>query len=102
MKVRITRHPLRSAGIAIALLVALAAVALGVWRPWAPLQTAAPVGAAAGAEGTTSTVIAPAPLALPENPTVLVFGDSWTYGSAATLPTEGYAYLLGDLLDGTT
>ena len=102
MKVRVTRHPLRSAGIAIALLLVLAAVALGVWRPWTPLQTAAPVGAAAGADGTTSTAVAPAPLALPDNPTVLVFGDSWTYGSAATVPTEGYAYLLGDLLDGTT
>src|SRR5690606_36576629 len=39
---------------------------------------------------------------LPEHPNVLVFGDSWTYGSAASDPTLGYAYLLADLLDGET
>ncbi len=42
--------------------------------------------------------MAPAPLVLPEHPTVLVFGDSWTYGSAASTPTLGYAYLLGERL----
>ncbi|NKF30950.1 SGNH/GDSL hydrolase family protein, partial [Pseudomonas sp. BGM005] len=46
--------------------------------------------------------MAPAPLLLPDDPTVLVFGDSWTYGSAATVPTEGYAYVLADLLGGET
>ena len=40
----------------------------------------------------------PAALALPEQPRVLVFGDSWTYGSAASLPTLGYAYVLGERL----
>ncbi len=70
-----------------------------MWRPWAPLPSAAPVGAA---EGAPTALVAPAPLALPEHPTVLVFGDSWTYGSAATTPTEGYAYVLADLLDGET
>ena len=40
--------------------------------------------------------VAPAPLALPDEPTVLIFGDSWTYGSAATVPTLGYAYVLGE------
>ena len=29
---------------------------------------------------------------------MLVFGDSWTYGSAASLPTLGYAYVLGERL----
>ncbi|KQZ25548.1 hypothetical protein ASD43_09580 [Microbacterium sp. Root553] len=33
---------------------------------------------------------------------MLVFGDSWTYGSAATEPTLGYAYVLAGLLDGET
>ena len=33
---------------------------------------------------------------------MLVFGDSWTYGSAASEPTLGYAYLLASLLDGET
>ena len=46
--------------------------------------------------------MAPAPLALPEHPHVLVFGDSWTYGSAASDPSLGYAYLLADLLGGET
>jgi lysophospholipase L1-like esterase len=30
---------------------------------------------------------------------VLVFGDSWVYGSAAIKPTLGFAYLLADRLD---
>ncbi|QCQ18067.1 SGNH/GDSL hydrolase family protein [Microbacterium sp. RG1] len=33
---------------------------------------------------------------------MLVLGDSWTYGSAATTPTLGYAYLLGPLMGGET
>ncbi|MCB8044755.1 SGNH/GDSL hydrolase family protein [Microbacterium oxydans] len=77
-------------------------MAIGVWRPWVPAPLAAPISAAAAGESDPSAVIAPAPLVLPENPTVLVFGDSWTYGSAATLPTQGYAYLLADLLGGRT
>lgn len=89
-------------GIVIALLLAVAAVVLGAWRPWTPAPSAAPIGAAAeGATGASST-IAPAPLMLPDRPTVLVFGDSWTYGSAASVPTLGYAYLLADLLGGET
>lgn len=93
------RRRLRRAGIATALALAVAAGVLGVWRPWAPLPSAAPVGAA---DGAPAALVAPTPLALPEHPTVLVFGDSWTYGSAATVPTEGYAYVLADLLDGKT
>lgn len=102
MKARVSRRPLRSAGVAVAVLLALAAVALGMWRPWTPLPSAAPIGAADSAEGAAPTAIIPAPLVLPDHPTVLVFGDSWTYGSAATVPTEGYAYQLAGLLDGET
>lgn len=39
-----------------------------------------------------------APAAQDEAPTLLVFGDSWTYGVAATTPTGGYAYLTGEAL----
>jgi len=94
------RRHLPVAGVAIAVILAVAAVVLGVWRPWTSSPTTAPVGAASTDANTVA--ISPAPLLLPEDPTVLVFGDSWTYGSAATLPTEGYAYLLADLLGGET
>lgn len=97
-----TRRRLRAVGIATAVLVALAAGVLGVWRPWTPLPSAAPVGAAVEGDAGAPVVIAPAPLALPEQPTVLVFGDSWTYGSAASDPALGYAYVLADLLGGET
>ncbi|MFS0852415.1 SGNH/GDSL hydrolase family protein [Microbacterium sp. 179-I 3D4 NHS] len=93
------RRRLRLAGASVALTLAVVAGVLGVWRPWAPLPAAAPVGAA---EGEPTAAIAPAPLALPDHPRVLVFGDSWTYGSAASDPTLGYAYVLADLLDGET
>lgn len=94
------RRHLPVAGVAIAVFLALAAVVLGVWRPWVPSPTTAPIGAASTDEN--AVAIAPAPLLLPDDPTVLVFGDSWTYGSAATVPTEGYAYVLADLLGGET
>jgi lysophospholipase L1-like esterase len=93
------RRRLHLAGIVAVLTLAVVAGVLGVWRPWSPLSSTAPVGAA---EGEPAAAVAPAPLVLAEHPTVLVFGDSWTYGSAATLPTEGYAYLLANLLDGET
>ena len=32
----------------------------------------------------------------PITPRVLIFGDSWVYGSAAIVPTLGFAYLLGE------
>ncbi|WP_245861164.1 SGNH/GDSL hydrolase family protein [Microbacterium aurantiacum] len=102
MKAPAPAHRLRNTAVTIALLVAVAAVVLGVWRPWAPLAPAAPVGAASASDGTDAVVIAPAPLILPEHPRILVFGDSWTYGAAATEPTLGYAYVLAELLGGET
>lgn len=55
--------------------------------------------------GTPSTAAAareqpaekPEPLDLPDNASVLIFGDSWTYGSAASDPTLGYAYVIAGL-----
>ncbi|MBD7957128.1 SGNH/GDSL hydrolase family protein [Microbacterium sp. Sa4CUA7] len=77
----------------VVLAAAVAAICLfSIWRPW---QTAS--APAAGAVGAAAAV-APAPLALPPAPRVLVFGDSWTYGSAATDPTDGYAYVIGEQL----
>jgi lysophospholipase L1-like esterase len=89
------RRPRRSWAAlgAVALAVALVC-ALAAWRPWitptvdAASPTQAPIAA-----------VAPAALALPENPRVLVFGDSWVYGSAAIVPTLGFAYRLGPMLD---
>lgn len=72
------------------------AVALGTTRPWMPPIETAPIAAAQHGG------VSPAPLILPRHPRVLVFGDSWTYGSAATPPTDGYAYRLADLIQGTT
>lgn len=100
MKAASARHRLPVAGLAVAVILALAAVILGVWRPWVPVPSSAPVGAAAAAD--EAVTIAPVPLLLPEHPTVLLFGDSWTYGSAATEPTLGYAYVLADMIDGET
>ncbi|MGW9156438.1 SGNH/GDSL hydrolase family protein [Microbacterium sp. NPDC055665] len=102
MKAPATRRRLRTAGVAIALVLAVSAGVLGMWRPWTAAPSAAPVGAPVAAAGAASEAVAPAPLALPDHPTVLVFGDSWTYGSAATDPTLGYAYVLADLIGGET
>lgn len=43
-----------------------------------------------------ATKIEPLPVTLGENPTVLIFGDSWTYGSAASDPALGYAYVVAE------
>ncbi len=75
------------------LAAAVAAICvLAIWRPWQPPSTPA-----AGAPGVVAAV-APAALALPVTPRVLVFGDSWTYGSAASDRTRGYAYVAAETL----
>ncbi|WP_322409516.1 SGNH/GDSL hydrolase family protein [Microbacterium invictum] len=79
----------------LALAVAIGAVAaVAVIRDWLTPPPAAPVAVAAPEDA----VIQPAPLVFPDNPRVLVFGDSWTFGSAASDPSLGYAYLLADRL----
>ncbi|WP_081813894.1 SGNH/GDSL hydrolase family protein [Microbacterium sp. CH12i] len=92
-----TKRGVRTTALFVVLVVAVSAVVLGVWRPWVPAAMDAPILAS-----DEIVTVAPAPLVLPEHPRVLVFGDSWTYGAAASEPTLGYAYLLADLLDGET
>jgi lysophospholipase L1-like esterase len=58
--------------------------------PEPPVAVAADNGGAA--------VAAPAPLTLAQGARVLVFGDSWVYGSAALSPSLGFAYRLADEL----
>lgn len=82
--------------VGLAGVLALAAVA-AIWRPWATPQATVAAGA-----GQAAVQVAPEPLALRENPTVLIFGDSWTYGSAASLPSLGYAYVLAGIAGWTT
>lgn len=82
-----------TATTALAVLAGAAALAL---RPWS-----APVAAVEQASA-EEAVITPPPIRLPDDPDVLVFGDSWTYGSAATPVERGYAYVLAELLGGTT
>lgn len=96
MTVRALTRRHRTTLLVVAALAVALMVALGISRPWLPPAETAPIAAAENGS------IPPAPLVLPENPTVLVFGDSWTYGSAATPPTGGYAYLLAGLLGGET
>lgn len=79
--------PIVALAVAVALVCAIAA-----WHPWT--RTSPPASEGAGGAG-PAAAIAPAPLALPENARVLIFGDSWTYGSAAKRPTDGYAYVVG-------
>lgn len=88
---------MRTTALIAVLATAIGAIVLGVWRPWVPAALDAPIFASEDV-----VMVAPAPLVLPEHPRILVFGDSWTYGSAATEPTLGYAYLLSDLMDGET
>lgn len=73
--------------------LAVAAVcALGMWRPW--VTPSAPVAV----EEDQVVSIAPDPIELPDEPRVLIFGDSWVYGSAAVVPTLGFAYRVGENL----
>lgn len=78
-----------------ALVLAVAAVcAVAALRP----ATEAPTATVAVAQEELPAGAAPTALALPEQPRVLIFGDSWTYGSAASLPSLGYAYVIGERL----
>jgi lysophospholipase L1-like esterase len=78
--------------------LAVAAVcAVAVLRPWGAPEPVAPVAVAEGNAAVAASV-PPAPLVLEEGARVLVFGDSWVYGSAATVPTLGFAYRLADEL----
>ncbi len=79
--------PILGAALAVAIVCAL-----GMWRPW--LVPSAPVAA----ESVTLPRTVPAALELPQDARVLIFGDSWVYGSAATVPTRGFAYRLGEEL----
>lgn len=97
MTVSVRTSRTRLLAMAGALIAVIAAIVLSMWRPWAPLPEAAPIGA-----GEQLIVAERAPLVLPEHPLTLVFGDSWTYGSAAHRPTLGYAYVLAELLGGET
>ncbi|MDT3317806.1 GDSL-type esterase/lipase family protein [Microbacterium sp. KSW4-11] len=80
----------RGWGLGIIAVGVAAIVALAAWQPWRSISA---VDAASSSGG----VSAVEPLSLPADPDVLVFGDSWTYGAAATVPTDGYAYRLGRL-----
>jgi len=88
-----TRRVRRLWPLAVAALAIAAVCAVAGLRPWAAEPNAV---VATGPD--TAVVVAPVPLVLPDEPRVLVFGDSWTYGSAASLPTLGYAYVLGERL----
>ena len=89
-----TRRARRFWPLAVAALAIAAVCALTALRPWA----VEPSAVVAAGDDTVAAVVAPAPLALPEQPRVLIFGDSWTYGSAASLPSLGYAYVIGQRL----
>ncbi|MBZ4488669.1 SGNH/GDSL hydrolase family protein [Microbacterium sp. cx-55] len=93
-RARARRSLVALSGFAAAIAVVCA---LALWHPWAASD--ATVGRA---EAVPAEALAVAPLVLPENPRVLVFGDSWTYGSAATVPTDGYAYVVAGLIRGET
>ena len=84
--------PLIGAAVAVA-----AVCAVAVLRPWGATEPVAPAAVAEGAAPAAASV-PPSPLLLEDDARVLVFGDSWVYGSAATVPTLGFAYLLADEL----
>lgn len=94
-----TALPRRRAAWAVsAVAIAAVAVVLAVaWRPWAT-----PAGPAAASGRDAVVAVDAQPLSLPAQARVLVFGDSWTYGSAATDPSLGYAYVLSELTGWTT
>lgn len=95
MTLRVRTRRSRTALAIVGALAVVLGTSLGITRPWQPPVETAPVAAAEDG-------IAPAPLVLPESPTLLIIGDSWTYGAAASEPTLGYAYVLADLIGGDT
>jgi len=84
--------PLAGAALAVA-----AVCAVAVLRPWGAPEPVVPAAVAEG-EAPVAASVPPAPLVIDEDARVLVFGDSWVYGSAANVPTLGFAYLLADEL----
>lgn len=97
MKAVSAHRSIRIPGLIALIAVAAVAAILGLWRPWAPPPIASPAGAASDVVS-----VAPPTLVLPDSPRVLVFGDSWTYGAAASTPDLGYAFVLADLTGGET
>jgi len=96
----ITRSPHRIRRLwplALAVLAVAAVCAVAAVRPWAeaPDAVVATTNDGVAAEAPTALVV-------PEEPRVLIFGDSWTYGSAASMPSLGYAYVLGERMDWQT
>ncbi|GAA2985033.1 lysophospholipase L1-like esterase [Microbacterium terrae] len=87
LRVRRPWLPLAGVALAVALVCAVAA-----WRPWT--QTSAPVAAV----DEPVAAAAPAALDVPDDASVLIFGDSWVYGSAAEVPTLGFAYRIAENL----
>lgn len=84
--------PLLGAALAVA-----AVCAVAVLRPWGAPEPVAPAAVAEG-DAAVAASVPPAPLVVADDARVLVFGDSWVYGSAASAPTLGFAYRLADEL----
>jgi acyl-CoA thioesterase-1 len=84
-------------GWSIGVAATLAVTAAVLWLVSPPQESFV-----ASTSGTTFTPFPTAshkpPLALPANPRVLFFGDSFTEGWGATPETEGYAYKIGPLM----
>ncbi|WP_156760130.1 SGNH/GDSL hydrolase family protein [Microbacterium karelineae] len=76
------------------LLAAACAIALGS----ATLGACASEPHGVDLSGSWPTVAGPEDAATDADPSLLVFGDSWTVGLASSTPTGGYAYLTGELL----
>lgn len=99
-RMRASRLPSRRRRALVLPVLALAVaavVSVAVWRPWTT-----PEAVVAAGDGAVVVPTVPDRLELPEDPLVLIFGDSWTYGSAASDPTLGYAYVVADLAGWTT
>lgn len=98
-----SRRPRVRVGVVWAMAAAVVAAAvIGAWQPWQRPTPASDVAGGAGLQNAGTDASAPAALTIPSDAMVLVFGDSWTYGSAASDPTLGYAYELGRLTGWTT